>query len=128
MHQLSVSWDKNLLYFFNWKFYILSGKAAFQYTNLVKFYVSKGKSKILHFDGFLLSKLYKASNQKVQKSYLSWHSRVMQSLKKSLLVVSNMKWKIWRIFTKPFKALKIYFRWAFFVKSRQGLSHKNKEE
>ena len=40
------------------------------------------KSAILHCDGLLLSKLYKVSAKTAQKSYLSWHWRVMQSQKK----------------------------------------------
>ena len=44
-------------------------KRAHQSTNLVKFHVSSRKSKILHFDGFLLSRSYKVSAKKVQKSY-----------------------------------------------------------
>ena len=37
----------------------------------MKFQVSRRKSEILHFDGLLLSKSYKVSAKKVQKSYLS---------------------------------------------------------
>ena len=46
-------------------------------------------------DGFLLSKGYKVLHDKVQKSYFSWHWRVMQSLKKNWLLVSKMTWQIW---------------------------------
>ena len=49
----------------------------------------------------LLSGSYNVSAKKVQRSYLWWHWRVMQSLKKNWLVVSNMTWGIWRIFTQP---------------------------
>ena len=38
--------------------------------------------KILHFDGLLLRKAYKVLDEKILKSYVSWHWRVMQSLKK----------------------------------------------
>ena len=48
--------------------------------------MSSLKSEILHFDGLLLSKSYKFTE--VQKSYLSWHRRVIQSLKNNWLVVS----------------------------------------
>ena len=47
----------------------------------------KGKLKLkkkfsnTHFDRLLLSKAYKDLDEKVQKSYVSWHWRVMQSLK-----------------------------------------------
>ena len=56
----------------------------------MKFHMSSRKSEILHSDGFLFPKSYKISDKNVQKSYLSWHLRVMQSLKKNWLVVSNM--------------------------------------
>ena len=46
-------------------------------------------------------KSYKVLAKKVQKSYLSWHWRVMQSLKKNWLVISNMTWGIWWILTCP---------------------------
>ena len=51
--------------------------------NLFNFYVSSWKSEDLHFDGILLSKAYKVLDEKVHKSYASWHGRVMQSLKKN---------------------------------------------
>ena len=35
--------------------------------------MSSRKSEILHFDRLLLSKSYKVSAKKIQKSYLSWH-------------------------------------------------------
>ena len=95
LHHSSVSWDINPLYFFSWNcvlklcFEILSTKGAYQSTHLVKVHVSSQKSKILHFDGLLLPKSYKVSATKVQRSYVSWHWRVMQSLKKNWLMVSN---------------------------------------
>ena len=39
--------------------------------NLVNFHASSQKSENLHFHGFLLSKAYKVSDEKVQKSYVS---------------------------------------------------------
>ena len=54
---------------------------------------------------------------KMYKSYLSRHWRVMQSLKKNWLVVSNMTWGIWWIFIQPLKCLKISLRWGLFVQS-----------
>ena len=47
--------------------------------NLVNFHVSSRKSENLHFDGILLSKAYKDLDKKLQKSYVLWHWRVMQS-------------------------------------------------
>ena len=39
--------------------------------NLVYFHVSSQMFETLHFDGFLLSKAYKVSDEKVPKSYVS---------------------------------------------------------
>ena len=89
------------------KFCILSTKGAYQSTHLVKFHVSSPKPEILHFNGFFLPKSYKVSAKKVQKNYISWHWRVIQSLKKSWLVVSNMTWRIWWILMRAVASLKI---------------------
>ena len=51
--------------------------------NLVNFHASSRKSKNHYFDGLLLSKAYKDLHEKVQKSYVSWHGKVMQCLKKN---------------------------------------------
>ena len=51
-------------------------------------------------------------DEKIQKSYVSWQWRVMQSLKKSWILVSKMTWRIWWIFTQPLKGSKISLRWA----------------
>ena len=66
-------------------------------TNLVNFHASSRKSENLHFDGILLSKAYKDLDEKMQKSYVSWHWRGMQSLKKNWLLIPNMAWGIWWI-------------------------------
>ena len=50
-------------------------------TNLVDFNASSDKFENVHFDVLLLSIGYKVSAKKVQKSYLSWHWRVIQTLK-----------------------------------------------
>ena len=83
-------------------------------SNLSK-YMSTQRSEILQFYGLLLSKPYKVSAKKAQKSCLSWYWRVMQSLKKSWLAVSNVTWGIW-ILTQPLKSLKNSLRWALFLK------------
>ena len=67
--------------------FILPTKGTYQITNLVKFYLSSQKSEILHYDGLLLSKSCTVSGKKVQKKYLSWHWRVIQTLKKNSLFV-----------------------------------------
>ena len=75
-------------------------------TNLLNFNVSSGKSENLHFDVLLLSIAYKVSAKKVQKSYLSLHWRVVQTLKKNSLFVEKWhekfdefwleQWKTWK--------------------------------
>ena len=51
--------------------------------NLVNFHTSSWKCENLHIDGLHLSKASKGLDEKVQKRYVSWHWRVMQSLKKN---------------------------------------------
>ena len=63
-------------------------------VNLVNFHASSQKSENLLFDGRLLSKAYNFLDEKVQKSYDSWHWRVMQSLGENWLLVPKMKWRI----------------------------------
>ena len=61
----------------------------------------------LHFDWFLLCKVFNVWPKKVQRSYLSWHWRVMQNLKKNWLVVWKMTWGIWQIFIRTLESVKI---------------------
>ena len=42
------------------------------------FHARSRKSEKLNFDGIVLSKAYKAWDEKVQKGYVSWHGRVIQ--------------------------------------------------
>ena len=58
--------------------------------NLVNFNASSDKSGNLHFDVLLLSIAYKVSAWKVQKNYLSWHWKKIQTLKKNCLLFE--KW------------------------------------
>ena len=46
--------------------------------------------KNLHFDGLLLTKVYNVWANKVQKSYVWWHWRLMQNFKENWLVHSKM--------------------------------------
>ena len=52
--------------------------------------------------------------KKVQKSYLSWHCTVIQSLKKNSLFVWKMTWEIWWILTWAVKNLKICTLMGYF--------------
>ena len=63
--------------------------------------------KKFHFNGVLLSKVYNFWAKKVQRSYVSWHWRVMQNLKKNWHAVWKMTWRIWQIFTRALGSLKI---------------------
>ena len=91
--------------------------------NLVNFHASSRKSENLHFDGLLLSKIYKDWDENVQKSYVLWHWRVMQSLKKNWLLVPKMTWEIWWILMGAVESLLCYFTWrATFVESILCLS------
>ena len=75
--------------------------------NLVNFHASSQKSENLHFDWILLSKAHKCLDEKVQKSYVSWHWRVRQSLKKKWLFVPKMAWGIWWILMRAVTSLEI---------------------
>ena len=63
--------------------------------------------KYLHFDWPLLCKVYNVWPRKAQRRYVSWHSRVMQNLKKNWLVVWKMAWGIWQIFIRTLESNKI---------------------
>ena len=59
----------------------------------------------LYFDRLFWLKVYKISAEKVQRSYVSWHWRVVKNLKKSWFLVSKMT-RIWLILIQAIKSLK----------------------
>ena len=63
--------------------------------------------KKLHFDWSLLWKVYNVWPKKAQRSYISWHLRVMQNLKKKGLLVWKITWWIWQIFIRTLESVKI---------------------
>ena len=73
--------------------------------NLVNFNASSGWSENLNLYVLLLSIAYKVSAEKRQKSYLSWHWRMIQNLKKRSLFVWKMTWEIWWILTRAWDIL-----------------------
>ena len=85
--------------------------------NLINFHVSSQKSKNLGFDGLPLSNAYNVLVEKIQKSFVSWHWRVMQSLKKIWLLFPKMPCGIWWILMP-----------AIFVEDILCLSQKSTEE
>ena len=115
------------------KFYILSTRRAYQSTNMERFNLGSQKSEILHFDELLLSKWYKNSAKKIQKSYLSWHWSVMQNLRKNDL--SFQIWhrkfsefspnhsKVWTFLFDGFFLVKVYTVWAKKIQRRYLLWH-----
>ena len=71
-----------------------------------KFWPEHSKvSKICTFIGSYCAKYLMFDLKKY--SYLSWHWRVMQNLKKKWLVVWKMTWGIWQTFTRALERLKI---------------------
>ena len=77
--------------------------------NLVNFHAGSRKSENFHFDWILLSKACKDLDQKIQKSYVSQHWGVMQSLKKNLLLIPKRTWGIWWISSKHSQVQKFHF-------------------
>ena len=75
--------------------------------NLVNFHVSSWKSENLDFDWVRLSKAYKYVDERVKRSFVPWHWRVMQSLKKNWLLVSKMTQEIWWILMRAVASLEI---------------------
>ena len=76
--------------------------------NLVNFVIWALKSlKNLHFDWSLSCKVCNVWLKKVRRSYISWHWRVMQNLKKNWLVVWKMTWRIYQIFIRTLESVKI---------------------
>ena len=68
--------------------------------NLVTFHESSRKSESLDFDRLLLSISYKVLAKEVQKIYLSWYWRAIQTLKRNWLFVWKMSWGIGWILTQ----------------------------
>ena len=78
----------------------------------------------LHFQ----FKVFNVWPKKVQRSYHSWHWRVIQNLKEKWLVVSKTTWGIWQIFTRALKVSKLGLSWGPFVQSRKCMSLEFTEE
>ena len=65
-----------------------------------------------YFDRLLLLKIYKISAEKVQRSYVSWHWRVVKNVKKNRFLVSKVT-RIWLILIRAIKSLKnLHFDWS----------------
>ena len=84
--------------------------------------------KNLHFNGLLLNKVFNAWAKKLQKSYVSWHWRVMQKLMKNWLAVWKMSWGIWQVLPEHSKVSELGLWCDPFIQSRKWMSLKFTEE
>ena len=66
--------------------------------------------------------VYNVWLKKVQESYLSWHWRVMQNLKKNWLVVGKWHEEFGKFSSKHLKVSKLVLSWDPFVQSRKWMS------
>ena len=63
----------------------------------------------------LLPKAYTVWVRKCQRNYVSWHWKVMESLKKNRLLVPKMTWGIWWMLMRAVARLEICtFMWYFY--------------
>ena len=90
LHHFSALWDTTSLYFSSWNFMYFQQKKPIKVKIWWNFtWVVESLKFCSLMASFCKNKV---SANKVQKSYLSWHWRVMQNLKKNWFVVSNMTW------------------------------------
>ena len=128
LHLSSMSWDITPLYFLSWNFIYFQQKEPMK---VQIWWNSAWAVESLKFCTLMIPfcpNHIKFQQKKVHKSYFSRYWKVMQSLKENWLVVSNMTWGIWCIFTQLLKSLNISCWWALFIQSIQGLSYKITEE
>ena len=85
----------------------------------------------LHFHLLLLCKVFNVWPKNVQGSYLSWHWKVMQNLKKNWLVKNWFgKWHetYGKFSPEHLKVSKLAFWWGPLIQSRKSMSLKSTEE
>ena len=82
----------------------------------------------LHFDWFLLCKVFNVWIKKVRKSYLSWHWRVMQIWRKTDLWFGKWHDGFGKFSPEHSKVSKLGLWWDPFVQSRKCTSLKLTEE
>ena len=85
-------------------------------------------SNIFPLMGSFCAKCILLELKKVQRSYLSWHWRVMQNLKRNWLVFSKLTRGIWLILMWAVESLKICTWWVPFVESIYNFRWKSAEE
>ena len=104
-----------------WKNYDLTSD-----KNLLNFDSSTQKSQKLYFDPFRAK--YITFDLKGQKSYISWHWRVMQNLKKTDSWFGKCHEEIGKLLPEHSKVSKLGLWWDIFIESRKCMSLKFTEE
>ena len=129
----SVTRDNSSVLCFRWKCTWFGQKVPIKVQNftfltaLVKF------TQICNLIGSFCWKYIKMSARKVQRSYVSWHWRLTENLKKKWFLVSNMT-RIWWVLIQTFKKLKnLHFDWfllckVFDLKKYRGVIFHDTEE
>ena len=82
----------------------------------------------MHFHFLLLRKVFNVLAKRVQRSYLSWHWRMMQNLKKNLLVVRKMTRGNYKFLPEHLKVSKLGLSWDLLIQNRESMSLKSTEE
>ena len=107
----SVMRDNSSVLFYL-KLYMILTKGVHQSAKFQTFDCSREISPSSYHDRLLLLKVYNISAKKVQRSYVSWHRRAMQNLKKNRFVVSKMT-RIWWNMIRALKSLQnLHFDWS----------------
>ena len=76
-------------------------------------------AKNVHFNWLLWTKAYDFWANKVERDYAWWNWRLMQNLSENWLVLPKMTWRIWQIFTRALKSLKIGNSMGLYIQSRK---------
>ena len=107
LHQSSGSWDITSLYFLAKILYTLRSLSKYKFGEILREPSKFWNCALWFWNCALCPNRVQFQLKKVQKSYLSWHWTVIQSLKKNSLLVWKMTRKIWWNLTWAVKNLKI---------------------
>ena len=101
-----MSWEITLLYFFSWNFIWFGQTKPIKVQNFRLLTAHVKFHHICTLIGSFCRKYIDSQLKKVQRSYVSWHWRMMQNLEKNQFVVSKVT-RIWRILIRALKVSKI---------------------
>ena len=90
--------------------------------NLTNFDLSTQNIKNLHFNRLLLTKVYNIWAEQVQRSYVWWHSRLMQSWRKTDLCFEKWHEEFDKFSPEHLKVSKLELWWHRFVQSWKCMS------